>query len=275
MAKAKAKTKVIELNEKQREQIINALVTNCGCEDVGVFNENDRELLEGAEDARLVDLYERHELMAENQLVANAAREGFEQGDIQYVFNVGEGKFIPTLKHKGDTSTEEEEAGEENAEDLHGDDQGDDNHEEATMGGKKKVTSNQRTRTPAKPVTLNQFLTQAPPEVRALLTNALKVEQEQKDQLIEQITDNEHNEFNPEYLKQQDLPMLKALAKLANNSQPEQSLATNRFLHADYSGAAGPIGNAGGGAKFDDNDVLEIPTINWGGKDRLTKKVDG
>lgn len=254
-----------KLTKQQREQVINALVSE-ELTTLSPWVESDRGLLNNADDDRLIHLFDKHQAQVEYETTLNALTDGRE-----YVFN-GDG-FVPNLVHRGDTSNMEGEEGEENADDNEGDDQGTDQHEEASGGSKKVMNERIITRSgaklkPEKQLTANEWLKTAPPEVRSVVQNAMANEARQKKQLIDVIVANERNNFTPEFLVTKDVQELQAIAALAGPVGNQQN--DGRFL-PDFSGAASPIVNQGQrtAAFNDQEDLLLLPTINFN-----TEKVE-
>lgn len=123
---------------------------------------------------------------------------------------------------------------------------------------------NNSTRKPVrgtKPVTLNQYVANAPPEIQDMLKSGLRMQQERRDALIETITANEANTFTDEYLATKDLEELTAIAALAtNNSKPGTSGRTLRFTgQGDVATGGGQTTNTKGAAQK----ALPIPQLNF------------
>lgn len=75
----------------------------------------------------------------------------------------------------------------------------------------------------AKPVSVNEYIEQAPAEIREVLNSGIKMHAEKKEALIAQIKKVPTNTFDDTFLKAQSLDMLEQLAKLA--SVPTESYA--------------------------------------------------
>jgi len=68
---------------------------------------------------------------------------------------------------------------------------------------------------PPKPVTVEEFVGNAPPEIRSILTRAVNRDKEIKAQLVDELMKNERNKFSRETLEERDIETLEKLAALA------------------------------------------------------------
>lgn len=116
------------------------------------------------------------------------------------------------------------------AEDTEGDDMGDvpanNSAASATNVCVKPKTGKQATTTnaaPTAPLTAQQYIDNAPPEIRAMLTNGLTVYADQKKKLIDVIVANAANKFTPEFLQGKEVAELEGIAALANNAAPRHT----------------------------------------------------
>jgi hypothetical protein len=82
-----------------------------------------------------------------------------------------------------------------------------------------------------KPVTMREYINQAPPEIREVLVNGLNSYRKDKAQLIAAITANEKCTFTKEQLAKKPVEELRCLAKLAEPVANEDDP-----FYADYSG---------------------------------------
>lgn len=105
-------------------------------------------------------------------------------------------------------------------------------------------------------MTTKQYIANAPPEIREVLTNGLAAHEAEKAKLIEAITANKANAFTPEFLAGKGLQELRGLAALAG----ARVVSTDPPMF--YGGAATPA-NAPV-ANVDDKDDLMLPTMNFG-----------
>jgi len=132
------------LNATQKKELVDDLITNCEC-----WEEDDRKTLNGLNDDKLEKVSKQSKSLRNDQAVANAAREGFEDpGGQSHVFNEETSKWETKAK------PEEEE-----------------------------VVANEKSN---KPMTTEEWLNDAnaPAEVRAIVGRAITNEQQQKEQLI-------------------------------------------------------------------------------------------
>lgn len=88
--------------------------------------------------------------------------------------------------------------------------------------------------------------TGCPPVIANQIKNSLARDEEEKVALVQKITSNAKNRFNPEWLKAQDVVMLRGIASLADGQQQQ----TNQPAVNNYSGAADvpvllPLQNSG------------------------------
>lgn len=257
-----------KLKTKVREQIIRALVGNCGCDDVPLFTQDDIPLLVNSDDDRLIQLNTYRERMVANAAIADAAKEGFEHDGTQIVFNEEEGGFVANdmpafFKKKKDEEDDDEEECDNEGSDMNEAEKYYDN----SGGGMAANPNRQQTgnarrgqRQPAKAPTLNEWLKNAPPEVKSVVANAVMLEKTQKTAFIKAITANEGNEWTKDELAKMDVGMLRKIAKgfTANSASKEDGIIAN------YLGAAAPANNGRRAASdFDEDDILPMPTINY------------
>lgn len=89
-----------------------------------------------------------------------------------------------------------------------------------------------------KPVTMEEYVSAAPAELRDVLISSLNVHNQHKQELVAKITANKANVFTPEQLGAKSLGELQAIAALA-------ATAPGLVPVPSYFGAAQPIANAG------------------------------
>ena len=113
-----------------------------------------------------------------------------------------------------------------------------------------------------KPVTVNEYIANAPAEIQDVLRSSMATHNAAKAKLIKTITSNKANVFTKEQLARKSLEELTGLAALAASSQ---SVARRQ---PRYDGQAdGPIDNEGDNTP---QEVLDSPVMNFGkgkGKD--------
>ena len=116
--------------------------------------------------------------------------------------------------------------------------------EESDMEGSSSESGMKKPAPPKNPVeakvnktaeqTTNQWLRNAPPEIRRMVANARAIELQQREQLISTITANSSCPFSEDELQARTTEDLQAFAKMASISVNRQD-----FGGFDYSGAAG------------------------------------
>ena len=167
--------------EMANKQLVDQIIANCEC-----WNEEDREVLNGLAEEKLVAINQHIADWQAAQAVANAARQGFEHGDVGFTFNEKEMKFEGKEKPKAPEPKKEEPVA----------------------------------NTSQKPQTADEWLAAAPPEIQHVVRNAIATETAQKQALIETITANKANVFKPEQLMTKPVEELQAIAALAKVEAP-------------------------------------------------------
>lgn len=76
-----------------------------------------------------------------------------------------------------------------------------------------------------KPMTVNEYIANAPQEVRDMLSSAMATHQQARGALIQGIMANENCAFTKEQLEGMELNMLRAISKLATVKTPEVDLS--------------------------------------------------
>lgn len=103
--------------------------------------------------------------------------------------------------------------------------------------------------------TLEQSLEEMHPSVRRIVQNALTTEKQQKEKLVEIISNHDGNDFSKEFLMQKDVQELQGIAKLIKSSNADDE--TPMF---NYSGQAGsPRDNE----STEDIPSLDLPVMNF------------
>lgn len=243
---------VKKLTKNQREEVIEALVANCNCskEDAEVFNEMEDQTLVGllAPVINAMDTSKDEEDQDEDQETdeTNNEDDGTDMtGDPDAEEDLddaesGSRSGFGTLK-AGGTGPGRPGKGEENK-------------DKAGIDNSRRISKKE-----SKPMTTNQWLASAPPEVRSVVQNAMQFEAKQKKALIKQITSNASNDFTPQYLATKDVAELRAIAKLAAGMNQNQGNEPVPMFN--YEGAAG--GAVHNAIDPNDDDILTIPTINY------------
>jgi len=126
---------------------------------------------------------------------------------------------------------------------------------------KKKAVSNQEPVVNQKSKTAQEWLADAPEEVRSAVTNAMAFEKRQKDDLIKKITKNERNSFSKDYLGSRSLEELQGLAALATNGE-DQNDNQQQVLIPNYAGISGVTSNLGEDFSGEDQDMIPEP-FDW------------
>jgi hypothetical protein len=127
--------------------------------------------------------------------------------------------------------------------------------EETTSNkGEKEVTANTEK---DKPKTMEQYIADAPPEIRESLKMSVNTMNAEKDRLIEIIKNNEQNSFTEEHLKTMDIQMLQAMAQLAGPAPTDNEIGSHTIPL--YLGQ-GDVQNSGVG---NTPDPLPLPVMNF------------
>lgn len=109
-------------------------------------------------------------------------------------------------------------------------------------------------------MTTEEYIANAPPEIRDVLTNGLAAHESEKKELIAKITRNKANKFSEDFLGTKGIQELQGLAALCGGTDDEQATpATPVSMFAGQATLAGPVANAEG----EDDDMLVLPTINF------------
>lgn len=123
----------------------------------------------------------------------------------------------------------------------------------------RRIARNRRSRPVGNAATKN-YLRALPPEVREIIANATRIQNREKMKYVKVITAN--SRFKASYLMGKKVAELREMARMVGNSSPRSHM--DEMFTTDYSGASAPTHNAARLNSADrDNDILEIPTINW------------
>ncbi len=101
----------------------------------------------------------------------------------------------------------------------------------------------------ATPMTVNEFIAKAPPQLQEALQGMQQTHIACRTQLINKITANEQNTLTEDYLKTKSLDDLRAFASMCVNVEETDDV--------DYSGMASA-------ASDHVEEALDLPTFNWG-----------
>jgi hypothetical protein len=193
------------------------MIANCEC-----WEEGDREVLNALTDTKLDALRAHVESYKQIEAVANTARKGFESGDVGFTFNEKELKFEGKSKVVAPPEVKKE---------------------EPVVNTEVK-----------KPVTADEWMAAAPPEIQSVVRNAMETEKQQKMALVKTITANKLNVFKEEQLMVKPLDELQAIAALAH-AEPKVT---------SYFGASVPAQVAN--TKQEVEEPLMLPVVNWAEK---------
>lgn len=241
------------LGQKDRTAIINQLVGNEGC-----CAEEDREFLAGMSDNSLLSLYDG----IANRAVVNAVADvlGAPQGITanQLV------EFITTNAEEGEVPKgEDSDEWDDEDDNLDGPETDEDEPSDDKKGKGGSMKMNRR-------MSMSEWMRIAPPEVRSAVTNARKIELQEKGRLIEGIVanlDGEQRERTINLLRTKSNDELEVLANLAPRAPSYQPDL--------WTGAAAPIGNAQGKTAEPMEDVSEeFAVSNSNGRSRKTRPMD-
>ncbi len=145
----------------------------------------------------------------------------------------------------------EEDDEEEVTENMYSEDDEEEEMPAKKKKGKKKMANNSANDADA-------WLRQAPPEIRTVVTNAMKRERAEKDKLVKTIVANENNVFTREFLSLKSTEELEGIVKLVGNGRraPTQS----------YVGANVPMTHNSRGSRKAAAKPLVIPVMNFDSK---------
>lgn len=227
-----------KLADDAKKKIVDNLITNCGCAGASKYTEADRETLNGLPDAILTNMDADRKALAEREQVANAAKEGFTNGN-------------PKPPKEDDVKTLNQMSDEELEAEM-----------KRRKGAKKPTTNSkegQQVVINRQPVSDDEWMEQAPESVRNRLAYADELLQAEKRDLIQRLVANVAKEEVQDVaneLMEKDLKELRSMARLV----PEKPRRQPTFF-----GAAGGGGSPVHNRLTDDDqeDRLELPTINW------------
>jgi len=119
--------------------------------------------------------------------------------------------------------------------------------------------------TEEKPATLEEYIAKAPVELQQVLVNSVNTYNEQKETIVAKLVANARCKFTEDFLRNQDLEMLKGLEELATNENQEESTEPRLV---NYAGQAtvnpSPVVNSNvPGTKVSDEAPLVMPSISF------------
>lgn len=265
----------MNLKPEERAELVSNLTTNCDCWKY----EGSDGVLNAMPDEQLVTVYNQAKALEDIVPVINQIAEDFGVDQSvtldrlpQTLIANAVAAFDGSGEGGGEGDTRANGEGDDpdadyNDDGLEGEEEGEydgDNQEQGstmisdpqTKG--KGVVKNQR----RKPMTTNQWLATAPPDVQVVVRNALRRDAEEKEKLIETITSNANNEFSDEELLAMNTDQLRPIAKLASVTRnraaaPKKNGHNRAANYFGIQGAAAPVFN-----EVNDEDLLEVPTMN-------------
>lgn len=256
------------LTKEQREAGINGLVTNCGfCSD-DESRQNYGKFLTGLSDEALVATVNQYNASKRNELVANAVKDGIDVGNGKVArYDADAGKFLIN-DGDGDFDDDEGTTPEEDASERHIDD---------INKGKKKGASERSSGSHAGKMNeqqaLNEWLKGAPEIAKTAVRNAIKLNEQAKDVLLDRLVVNvakDQKESKRKFLANKSLDELRELASLLPPSR-EQSVPDSLAFLVNGFGSGAPVQQQ----VANDVDTLDIPTINfrdWNDEDQKRSK---
>ncbi len=124
---------------------------------------------------------------------------------------------------------------------------------------KKKKMADDEDDAPAANQSAEEYITNAPAEIRDILEEGLATRNQEKRSAIKTITANSANEFSKEELSAMPLKQLRSLAKLAANASNEEDEAPTQNRTLNFGGQALVIENE----EQANGEILPLPTMNW------------
>ena len=212
-------------DKKVDKKLVDNLIENCSC-----WSEEDREVLNGFSEEKLKKLGDVIEQNKQQELVANAALEGFEdqRGDM-HAYNADSGKWEHVAKKEEPVKKEEE-----------------------PVANKKE-----------EPKTADEWLAAAPPEIKSAVANAMDIESREKTAIVERLTVNVADDKKEAVSKRlftkslEDLRLdLELLPAPTANEQAASGSVTSLFA-----GAAGTVANTASD-EDEEGPVAETVTLN-------------
>ncbi len=231
-----------KLSDKQREAIVNGLIANECC-----WEEEDREMLQGLSDNRLLQFRQQAEEDKERTATVNALRKRFKVKDSVTV----NAEFVEKLPEA--TTNEPPVPPKPPAKPGEPCEPGTQN---CGPDGKGKEPAQNKKLTDA------EWLDQAPQSIREAVQFATNAKQKEKDAIVAKLTANvakEKKEAVVNRLQKMDLDALQDLLALEPPKPAANGDGNDRSPL--FFGASAPANNAAD--DDDEDDYLPIPTINW------------
>lgn len=225
------------VNTMTKKQMIDALIEN------GAFDEGDRDVLTKKSTTRL------RSLLTENQI--NYVDSGSDDNSEEVkdaASQVKPKKFSDSKNKKSNNAEVDEDEEEEDDEE----DEEEDDKKPFPPKRNAALVSN-RGRHNRLPLTLNQYIEDAPPAIREVLQAGMRTLNSQRRECVEVILANERNRFTREQLMRKPVEELEALADLA--AEPETAPATNNYFGQ---GEVGPLVE-----NEDEEEGLALPVLNF------------
>lgn len=172
----------MKLTDKQRTEIVDFLVANGDC----WKHQEDRKILNGFADTKLMVLKATAEKLQQQEAVVNAVKQGFRVPDA-LTLNAMPAFIREKIKGKKKGKEEEgEDEYEENRKPEEGVEDVEDDEFKAIMADmrEKGKVSNRR------PPTANEWLATAPPDIRRAVQNAMQIEKREREHIVEHLTAN-------------------------------------------------------------------------------------
>lgn len=110
-------------------------------------------------------------------------------------------------------------------------------------------------------MTLAQYIQNAPPEIREVLTANMNSHNKLKADLVNQIVANKRNSFTKEYLMTLNADVLQGLAALAANEETQQQQQRPMSIFLGNAGSSDPA--LTGNSQTEEDDLLPLPQMTW------------
>lgn len=130
--------------------------------------------------------------------------------------------------------------------------------EDPPIQNSKEEKASETSKVGEKPITVNEYIDQAPAEIREMLSEGLMTRNEQKQKMVQAILNVEGCRFTKEQLEKKPLGELQAISDLIPKS-PVQ----NEYEHPVYYNYAGAAGSHVQNSK-EEIEPLLLPTMNFG-----------
>ena len=189
-----------EMAQTESSPLVDEVIANCEC---WSESEEDRSVLNQLSEDRLRGWIDFAKKSDSSELVANAAREGFDdQAGNSHVFNEGTGEWTSQIKETPVDNTDSPEP---------------------------------------QPQTADEWMASAPAEVQSAVRNAMDIETREKVALVEKMTSNISDDQKTDVIEVLSAKPLDELRTLSALTPHEEKPATNSVLN--YFGASAPSTN--------------------------------